>query len=107
MAQVFPSTFAGFGQLGMAAVGKAGGVRFPRPTAVVAGERLRILLSHERALVGGKDLLGILREDILAVVSKYVSVEREQVQVRMERNGSVSTLGVDIDIPGFARLGKA
>ena len=50
--------------------------------------------------------LGV-REEILAVIAKHVSVERDKVRVTMDRGDAVSTLEVDIEIPtpaGPARL---
>ena len=78
-----------------------------RSSAPVARERLQLLLAHERSIVGGKaDLIAILREEILAVIAKHVTVERDKIQVRMDRGGSVSTLEVDIEIrtPNGAEL---
>jgi cell division topological specificity factor len=68
-------------------------------SAPVARERLQILLAHERGLRGQPELLGILREEILAVVSRHVMLDPEKVVVRMERGESVSTLEVDIEVP--------
>jgi cell division topological specificity factor len=71
-------------------------------SAPVARERLQILLAHERGLRGQPDLLAILREEILAVVSRHVVLDPEKVIVRMDRGKSVSTLEVDIEFPnGF------
>jgi len=70
-----------------------------QPTAPIARDRLQILLSHERTIAGGSDLVAILREAILAVIKKHVQVGSEKVQVKMERGGSVSMLEVDIEIP--------
>lgn len=71
-------------------------------SAPVARERLQILLAHERGLRSQPDLLGILREEILAVVSRHVVLDPEKVVVRMDRGKSVSTLEVDIELPnGF------
>jgi cell division topological specificity factor len=69
------------------------------PTAPVAKERLQILLAHERGLRGQPDLLGILREEILAVVSRHITLDPEKVVVRMDRGATVSTLEVDIEVP--------
>jgi cell division topological specificity factor len=75
---------------------------FRRGSAPVARERLQILLAHERAARGQTDLLGLLREEILAVISRHVPFEPEKVQIKMDRGKSVSTLEVDIEIPnGF------
>jgi cell division topological specificity factor len=68
-------------------------------SAPVARERLQILLAHERGLRGQPDLLEILREEILAVVSRHVTLDPEKVVVRMDRGKSVSTLEVDIEVP--------
>ena len=71
-------------------------------SAPIARERLQILLAHERGLRGQPDLLMLLREEILDVVSRHVALDPEKVMVRMERGRNVSTLEVDIELPnGF------
>ena len=71
-----------------------------RTSAPVARERLQVLLAHERTIVGGEsDLVAILREEILAVIAKHMSVPQDSVQIKMDRGASVSTLEVDIEIP--------
>jgi cell division topological specificity factor len=73
-------------------------------TAPVARERLQILLAHERGLCGQSDLLGLLREEILAAVSRHVMLDPDKVIVKMERGKNVSMLEVDIEVPnGFER----
>ena len=73
-----------------------------RGSAPVARERLQILLSYERAARGQSDLLAILREEILAALTKHITVERENVQVRMDRGEGVSTLEIEVEIPNSA-----
>jgi cell division topological specificity factor len=73
-------------------------------SAPVARERLQILLSYERATRGQSDLLAVLREEILTAITKHITVERENVQVRMDRGVSVSTLAIDVEIPNSAGL---
>lgn len=71
-----------------------------RGSAPVARERLQILLAHERASRGGQsDLLSNLRDEILAVVTKHINVDLDQVRVTMERGDTVSTLEIDVDVP--------
>jgi cell division topological specificity factor len=70
-----------------------------RGSAPVARERLQILLAHERGARGQSDLLAILREEILAVIEKHVPIERENVQIKMDRGDAVSLLEIDIEIP--------
>jgi len=72
---------------------------FRRGTAPVARERLQILLAHERSTRNQPDLLGVLREEILALISRHVSFNPDKVQIKMDRGKSVSTLAVDIEIP--------
>ena len=72
----------------------------PPATAPIARERLQILLAHERGMRGQKpDLLWLLREEILAVVSRHVTLDPDKVIVRMERGKDVSTLEVDVELP--------
>ena len=52
-------------------------------SAPVARERLQILLAHERGLLGQPDLLGTLREEILAVVSRHVVLDPGKVVVKL------------------------
>jgi len=78
-----------------------------RGTAPVARERLQILLAHERALIGQSDLIAVLREEILAVISRHVPVEADRVRVKMERGDSISTLAIDIEIPSSQARGAA
>jgi cell division topological specificity factor len=73
---------------------------FSRPrSAPAARERLQVLLAHERASVGGSDLVTKLRDDILRTISKHVKIDDDRVSVRMERGAQVTTLAVDIEIP--------
>ena len=75
-----------------------------RRSAPVARERLQILLSYERAARGQADLLSVLREEILSAISKHVTVERDNVQIRMDRGQAVSTIEIDVAIPHSAGL---
>jgi cell division topological specificity factor len=77
---------------------------FRRRSAPVARERLQILLAHERVARSRPDLLGVLREEILAAIGRHVSFEPEKVQIKMDRGKSVSTLAVDIEIPNLDPL---
>jgi cell division topological specificity factor len=69
------------------------------PSAPAARERLKVLLAHERASIGDSDLVGKLRDEILAVIAKHIQIDGEKVSVKMERGVQVSTLAVDIEIP--------
>jgi cell division topological specificity factor len=72
---------------------------FGRGSAPIARERLQILLAHERNERHQPDLLGVLREEILTLISRHVSFDPDKVQIKMDRGKSVTTLAVDIEIP--------
>jgi cell division topological specificity factor len=72
---------------------------FSRGSAPIARERLQILLAHERNERHQPDLLGLLREEILTLISRHVSFDPDKVQIKLDRGKSVSTLAVDIEIP--------
>jgi cell division topological specificity factor len=73
-------------------------------SAPVARERLQVLLAHERTVASESDLVVVLREEILAVIAKRVKVEFDNVNVRMNCGETVSTLTVDIEIPGAPEM---
>jgi cell division topological specificity factor len=75
------------------------------PSAPLARERLQILLSDERAGRGTRDLLAILREDILAAVAKHISVDQQNIQVHMGRRcARGSVLEIEVEIPSACSL---
>ncbi len=71
----------------------------PRGTAPVARERLQILLSYERAALGKRDLVAILRDELLATIGRHVRIDPEKLSIKMDRAGDVSTLEIDLEIP--------
>ena len=71
-------------------------------SAPVARERLQILLAHERAFVGKSDLLAILQEEIIAVIASHVTIDREKVQIKLDRGDPISTLEIDVEVPSVA-----
>jgi cell division topological specificity factor len=83
--------------------------RFLRPvsSAPVARERLQILLEYERKMVSQTDLIAVLREEILAVVGRHVTIDPDRVQIKVDRGAKVSILAVDIEIPNKTRASAA
>ena len=76
-------------------------------TAPVARDRLQVLLAHERSMAGGSDLVAVLREEVLSVIKKHIPVDPQSVQVRMERDGVVSVLEIEVEVPTNAKLQSA
>lgn len=73
-------------------------------SARTAQHRLQVLLMHERIAGSTADLIPILRDEILAVIGKYMTVDLDKVQVKVERGDVVSLLEIDIEMPALARF---
>jgi cell division topological specificity factor len=71
-----------------------------KTSANVAKERLQIILAHER--VGGgnnsPDYLPALQKELLAVISKYVKINPEDIKVQFDRQDSLEVLEVKIEM---------
>lgn len=79
----------------------------PRSTASLAKERLQIIVSHERvASKGSIDFLPQLEQELLDVISKYVSIDRDQVKVQLAREGDLSVLELNVTLPGKPGLSR-
>jgi len=74
-------------------------------TAPAARERLQILLAHERVALGPQDLVGKLRDDLIATILRHIDIDPSKVMVKMERDAVVSTLEIDIEIPSEKIVG--
>ena len=75
-------------------------LRKRNPSASIAKERLQIIISHERAQRSTPDYLPKLQEEILAVISKYVPISREQVVVNLDRmTDNSAVLELNITMP--------
>lgn len=69
-----------------------------RSSAPAARERLQLLLAHERAVFGRTDLLAQLKDEILAVIAKHISIDPEKVRITTDTRDTLQTLEVDIEI---------
>ena len=72
-------------------------------TAKAAKERLQILIAHEHAMGTGKqngpDYLPKLREEIIAVIRKYVPVSDNDVNFQVEKSDDYDMLELNITLP--------
>jgi cell division topological specificity factor len=68
-------------------------------TASVAKERLQILVAHERASKNQPSYLPQLKNELLAVIQKYVSVDLDDVTVNLEQDDNQETLELNIILP--------
>jgi len=81
---------------------------FRRPrqatSAQTAKERLQILLAHERIDRSSPDYLPLLQRDILDVIKRYVRVDGDSVDIKLDRGDEISTLEINIELPGARAL---
>ena len=74
-----------------------------KKTATVAKERLQIILAHERGGRSKADYLPALQRELIAVISKYVSIKPEDIKVHLEKQDNFDILQVKIELPEGAR----
>ncbi len=72
-----------------------------KKTANVAKDRLQIILAHERSGRGGSrpDYLPDLQRELIAVISKYVSINPDDIKVHLEHQDNLDVLEVKIELP--------
>jgi len=68
-------------------------------SAKVAKDRLQVLIAHERTGRNGPDYLPMLKQDILNVIKKYVSVGEDQVSVQLDMQENCDVLELNITLP--------
>ncbi|MGH8594737.1 MAG: cell division topological specificity factor MinE, partial [Gammaproteobacteria bacterium] len=73
--------------------------RRQKTSASVAKERLQIILAREHSDRSGPDYLPALKRDLIQVVSKYVDIDLDQVQVTVETEGDCEILELNIVLP--------
>ena len=72
-----------------------------KKTANVAKERLQIILAHERSgrNPSTPDYLPDLQRELIAVISKYVMINPDDIKVNLERQDNLEVLEVKIELP--------
>ena len=69
-------------------------------SADAAKDRLQILLAHERQDRSRPDYLPLLQRDILEAIQRHVRVGQDAVDIKVERADDLSTLEINIELPG-------
>ncbi|MGQ0710334.1 MAG: cell division topological specificity factor MinE [Rhodoferax sp.] len=72
-----------------------------KKTASIAKERLQIILAHERAgrNPAQPDYLPALQRELIAVISKYIQINPDDIKVNLERQDNLEVLEVKIELP--------
>src|SRR5205807_7838008 len=73
-----------------------------RTSAVIARERLKIVLAHERASRDAPDFLPVLQKELLDVIGRYVEIRGDMIRVNLGRSGDTSLLEINVEIDGAA-----
>jgi len=79
----------------------------PPNTAATARDRLQIVLAHERVSRTGDDFLPKLQQEIVALVARYVAVDPRRVNVSLDRGDGLSTLAIEVELPGPPAIRRA
>ena len=69
--------------------------------ASLAKARLQIILAHERSgrNAFAPDYLPALQRDLVAVISKYIQINPDDIKVNLERQDNLEVLEVKIELP--------
>ncbi|MGV0953885.1 MAG: cell division topological specificity factor MinE [Fluviibacter sp.] len=70
-------------------------------TANLAKERLQLIIARERVDDGkaSADFLPAMQQELVAVISKYVHINADDIKVSMEKKGNYEVLEVNIVLP--------
>ena len=70
-------------------------------SANMAKERLQLIIARERIDDGkpAADFLPAMQQELVAVISKYVHVNADDIKVSMEKKGNYEVLEVNIVLP--------
>lgn len=71
-----------------------------KTSASVAKDRLQLILINERGSgQNSPDFLPQLQKELIEVISKYVSINPDDIQVNLDRKNSLEVLEVKIEMP--------
>jgi cell division topological specificity factor len=71
-----------------------------RNSAVIAKDRLKIVLAHERASSNAPDFLPALQKELIEVVGRYVEIRTDMLRVNVGHSGDTSLLEINVEIDG-------
>lgn len=74
------------------------------PTASVAKDRLQLILINERGIDGvSPDYLPRLQKELIEVISRYVQIEPNDIQVNLDKQNALEVLEVKIELPSSGK----
>lgn len=76
------------------------------PSAKVAKQRLQLVLVHDRANLSPQ-MLVLLKEDLITVISKYMEIDEDGLEVALDRSEEQVALVANIPIKRVRRVAGA
>jgi len=71
-----------------------------KKTAAIAKNRLAILIAHERASNSGRtDYIPAMKDELLQVISKYVKVDPDAINIQFSRQENYEVMEVNVVLP--------
>ncbi|MBR5951630.1 MAG: cell division topological specificity factor MinE [Actinomycetaceae bacterium] len=70
-----------------------------KKTSSIAKERLQVILAYERSGRSAPNYLPALQRDLVAVISKYVKIDQNDIIVNLEQQDNLDVLEVKIELP--------
>lgn len=70
-----------------------------KKSAVVAKERLQLIITHEHSGHASFDYLPDLQRELVAVISKYVKIADEDIRIHLQRQDNLEVVEVKVEIP--------
>ncbi|MGE5550972.1 MAG: cell division topological specificity factor MinE [Bacteroidota bacterium] len=77
-----------------------------RASREVAMERLRLVLVHDRAMISPA-LLELLKSEMVEVISRYLEIDEDGMEVRLSTNDQRAALMATIPVHRVRRGGEA
>lgn len=74
-----------------------------RASKSVAMERLRLVLVHDRAMVSPA-LLELLKGEMIEVISRYLDIDEESMQVHLSSHDQMAVLAASIPVLRVKRV---
>ena len=66
----------------------------------MAKERLQIIVAHQRGQRDTPDYFPMMKQEIIAVIRKYVHISDDQVSVQLDQNDdNLSVLELNVTLP--------
>jgi cell division topological specificity factor len=69
-----------------------------RNSALIAKDRLKIVLAHERASRDAPEFLPALQKELLEVVGRYVEIRDDTLRVNVGKSVDTSLLEINVEI---------